>query len=201
MTSSRGSAPGIPLAFLALLLVTTWYAVTSRSIEGLGLLEPADLNCSGTRTTVEEDVNDVPRTQVIDVVGTMRCELTVEVRNTSSSDVRLDRIELPFLGSGSGVGVLASEASLAGRRLVPVGDGLGRHGLRDARYDLGGTIAAHSSVGLRVTLVFNEGGCMAEGGIATYSDIPTFHVSILGRSTTVTSVRDRSFRGTADTDC
>lgn len=106
--------------------------------------------CTGTAPVVRRDTDGV-RQQAIAMTRSFRCVVTVQVANTSSAEVDLDRLVVPVAGPGGG----------GSMRITSV-DGhppeSGREGV-DAVAVLDRTIPAGDRVSVDLVLAFRPSGC------------------------------------------
>ncbi|HEY0952177.1 hypothetical protein [Nocardioides sp.] len=135
-------------------------------------------DCAGT--TVEKPGSHRP---VIDAVESMRCVITVEVRNGSGRTVHLVRAVAPLVGPRTGGVVTAENAEPAS---PPGDDGI------DALFPLDRDLRAGGTSEFDIVLVLNPRGC--DRGVTIWSsDWPVVTVEALGRSHDVHGDKDFAF--------
>lgn len=200
ITSRRGrrfrrrTALAVAIVAVAVAVATTLLAAVERRLDAIEV-RVADPVCVGTKVRTARPSDSARPVPTIAMRQGMRCVLPVRVANGGDHEVHLDRLVLPYLGSGSG---LAARVERIGD-LRPRGPASGR-GRLDAVFDVDTTLPPGRHHDFDIPITFGPTGCSSPRTTIFVSQTPRIVVSTLGRTRRVAPAT-LGFVGTEDSSC
>lgn len=183
-----------------------WYAGQQRALLTVGF-DAVPIECSTGNVTVEDlefiwGEFEPYYATVIEATADLDCHLRVHVVNGGRFTARLQEIEIPYYGPGTGASIHARGLSPFGVEPLSEVPGEPEWSDRDALYRVDYPVEPGGRLLFTISLRHNPSGCMLAGATMWSGEEVILRAAVLGRNGSSTTAGPTFVqRGTPDSEC